>query len=116
LPFTLKCILRQKKNYGNTNISTCTNIIFKNPLKETKIFQDIITLTNLKFQHKPKYHKNRPMEPKSLKLLYSIMNLNTISLPTKARPTNPAQRSVGETGVQTGQTKGPLEDSTCTNH
>jgi hypothetical protein len=25
--------------------------------------------------------------PKSLKLLYSILNLNTISLPTKARPT-----------------------------
>jgi hypothetical protein len=34
------------------------NIIFnKNPLKETKIFQDIITLQlNLKFQHKPEYH------------------------------------------------------------
>jgi hypothetical protein len=27
-----------------------------NPLKETKILQDIMTLTNLKFQHKPKYH------------------------------------------------------------
>jgi hypothetical protein len=26
--------------------------------------------------------------PKSFKLLYSVMNLNTISLPTKARPTN----------------------------
>jgi len=31
LPFTVKSILRQKKNYGN-------------PLKETKILQDIITL------------------------------------------------------------------------
>jgi hypothetical protein len=29
LPFTLKSILRQKKNYGNTNISPCKNIIFK---------------------------------------------------------------------------------------
>jgi hypothetical protein len=29
-----------------------------------------------------------PEGPKSIKLLYSIMNLNTISLPTKARPTN----------------------------
>ncbi len=26
----------------------------KNPLKETKMLQDIITLTNLQFQHKPK--------------------------------------------------------------
>jgi len=29
LPFTLKSISRQKKNYGNSNISTCKNIIFK---------------------------------------------------------------------------------------
>jgi len=44
-PFTLKSILRQKKNYENSNISPCKNIIFKkNPLKQTKIFQDIITL------------------------------------------------------------------------
>jgi hypothetical protein len=39
-----KSILRQKKNYGNSNISQCKNIIFKNHLKETKILQDIITL------------------------------------------------------------------------
>ncbi len=45
LPFTLKSILRQKKNYGNSNISPCQNIILKkNPLKESKILQDIITL------------------------------------------------------------------------
>jgi hypothetical protein len=45
LPFTLKSILRQKKNYGNSNISPCKNIILKkNPLKETKILQGIITL------------------------------------------------------------------------
>jgi hypothetical protein len=42
LPFTLKIILRQKKNYGNSNISPCKNIIFKNIL--SKILQDIITL------------------------------------------------------------------------
>jgi hypothetical protein len=70
LPSTFKSILRQKKNYENSNISPCQNIIFKNnPIKEIKILQDIITLTNLKFQkfqHKPKYHlskisyKNRP--------------------------------------------------------
>jgi hypothetical protein len=29
LPFTLKSILRQKNNYGNSNISPCKNIIFK---------------------------------------------------------------------------------------
>jgi hypothetical protein len=32
MPFTLKRILRQKKNYENSNISPCKNIIFfKNP-------------------------------------------------------------------------------------
>jgi hypothetical protein len=29
LPFTLKSISRQKKNYENSNISPCKNIIFK---------------------------------------------------------------------------------------
>jgi hypothetical protein len=31
----------------------------KNPLKEGKILQNIITITNLKFQHKPKYHLSK---------------------------------------------------------
>jgi hypothetical protein len=31
LPFTLNSILRQKKNYGDSNISPCKCIIFKNP-------------------------------------------------------------------------------------
>jgi hypothetical protein len=45
LPFTLKSILRQTKNDENSNISPCKNTILKkNPLKETKILQDIITL------------------------------------------------------------------------
>jgi hypothetical protein len=75
-------------------------IIFfqKSAKKETKILQEIIILTlgtNLKFQHKPRIciifpkssYKNRPIiilsqGPKSLQLLlYSMMNLNTISLP-----------------------------------
>ncbi len=56
----------------------------KNPLKETKILQDIITLQlissfntsqNIIFQKSS--YKNRPI---IIKLLYSIMNLNTISL------------------------------------
>jgi hypothetical protein len=48
LPFTLKSILRQRKrNYENSNISPCKNIIFKKKsLKETKILQDMITLYN----------------------------------------------------------------------
>jgi hypothetical protein len=46
LPFTLKNMLRQKKNYGNSNFSPCKNIpnLQKNHPKETKILQDIITL------------------------------------------------------------------------
>jgi hypothetical protein len=47
LPFALKIILRQKKNYGNSNISPSMqkyNLKKKNPLKETKILQDIKTL------------------------------------------------------------------------
>jgi hypothetical protein len=44
LPLTLECISRQKKNYEISNISPCKNIIFKNPSKEIKILQDIVTL------------------------------------------------------------------------
>jgi hypothetical protein len=62
----------------------------KNPLKETKFLQDIITLQlissfdtsqNIIFQKSS--YKNRPTTYglKSLKLIYSIMNLNKISLP-----------------------------------
>jgi hypothetical protein len=36
LPFTLKRILRQKKNYGNSNISPCKNIIFKKSSKRNQ--------------------------------------------------------------------------------
>jgi hypothetical protein len=56
LPFTLKRILRQKKNYGNSNISPCKNIIFKNSPKRnpnpSRYHNSIIT--NLQFQHKLK--------------------------------------------------------------
>jgi hypothetical protein len=34
LPFALKSILRQKKNYENSNISPCENIIFKKSSKK----------------------------------------------------------------------------------
>ncbi len=70
-------------------------IFKKNPLpkKKPKILSRYHnSLTNFKFQHKPKYHlsKNPHMKidllfitnvPKSIKLLYSIiMNLNTINI------------------------------------
>jgi hypothetical protein len=46
LPFTLKNILRKKKNYANSKISPCKNIILKeNHLKKTKFLQDITTLS-----------------------------------------------------------------------
>jgi hypothetical protein len=60
LPFTLKSELRQKKNYGNSNISPCKNIIFKNSSKRnqnpSKYYN---SKPNLKFQHKPKYHLSK---------------------------------------------------------
>jgi hypothetical protein len=43
--FISKSILTQKKNDENSNISPCKKInLQKNPPKETKILQDIITL------------------------------------------------------------------------
>jgi hypothetical protein len=49
LPFTIiiKKILKQKKNYGNSNISPCKNILIfkkKTSIKYHKIPQDIRTL------------------------------------------------------------------------
>jgi hypothetical protein len=92
LPFTLKSILRQKKkNYGNSNISPRKNIIFKkkssNRNQNPSRYHNSI-ISNLKFQHKPKISSFKnphikidllllPRGPKSIKLLYSIMNLNT---------------------------------------
>jgi hypothetical protein len=63
LPFTLKSISRQKKNYGNSNIFTIAKIyiIFqKTPLRETKNPSRYHNpITNLKFQHKPKDHLSK---------------------------------------------------------
>jgi len=45
LPFTLKSILMQKKNYGNSSISPYKNIIFQKSSKENpKSFKDMKTL------------------------------------------------------------------------
>jgi len=60
-PFTLKSICRQKKNYGNSNISPCKSLIFKKSSKKNqKIFQyNYNSGANLKYQHKPKYHLSK---------------------------------------------------------
>ncbi len=62
LPFTFKSILRQKKNYGNSNISPCkNNIIFEK--KTSKRNQNpsryYNSITNIEFQLKPKYHLSK---------------------------------------------------------
>jgi hypothetical protein len=53
----IKKYLKKKKNYGNSNISPCKNIMLKKPSKKkpnpSKYHNSI---TNLKFQCKPKYH------------------------------------------------------------
>jgi hypothetical protein len=60
LPFTLKSILRRKKNYENSNISPLKNIIFKKSSKRNKNpARYYNSITSLKFQHKPKYHLSK---------------------------------------------------------
>jgi hypothetical protein len=57
LPLTLKSILRQKKNYGNSNISPYKNKIFQKSSKRKQNpsrYSNFII--NLKFPQKPKYH------------------------------------------------------------
>jgi hypothetical protein len=61
LPFTLKRYLKAKEELWKFKYFTMPKYsLQKNPLKETKILQNIITLiTNLKFQHKPKYNLSK---------------------------------------------------------
>jgi len=60
LPFAFKSILREKKNYGNSNISPLKNIIFKKSFKRNENPSRYYnSITNLKFQHKPKYHLSK---------------------------------------------------------
>ncbi len=60
LPFTLKSILRRKKNYENSNISPLKNIIFKKSSKRNQNpARYYNSITSLKFQHKPKYHLSK---------------------------------------------------------
>jgi hypothetical protein len=62
LPFYIKNYLQAKEELWKLKYFTIQKYnLPKNPLKQTKILQDIITLViiNLKFQHKPKYHLSR---------------------------------------------------------
>jgi hypothetical protein len=60
LPFTLKSILGEKQNYENSNISPCKNRIFKKSSKRNQNPSRYCnSITNLKFQHKPKYHLSK---------------------------------------------------------
>jgi len=60
LPLTLLSILRQMKNYGSSNISPCKNTIFKKSSKRNQNPSRYYnSITNLKFQHKPKYHVSK---------------------------------------------------------
>jgi hypothetical protein len=55
-----KLISRQKKNYGNSNISPCKNIIFEKSSKRNQNLSRCSNhITNLKFQHKPKHHLSK---------------------------------------------------------
>jgi hypothetical protein len=50
----------QKKNYGNSNISPCTNLIFKKSSKRNRNPSNYYnSITNLKFIHKSKYHLSK---------------------------------------------------------
>jgi len=94
-----KKYLKAKRRIMETQIfHHAKNIIFKRSSKKNqKILQNIFHDT--KFQHKPKISSFKNPHIKILDLLllprgqnplnlpYSIMNLNTISLLTKARPT-----------------------------
>jgi hypothetical protein len=67
----------------------------KNPLKKTKLLQDITTLLlipsfnisqNIIFQKSSYKNRLTTWGPKIVKLLYSIMNINTLSLPWWVMP------------------------------
>jgi hypothetical protein len=67
LPFTLKIILRQKKNYGKSIISPCKKIIFQKSTKMKPKSFKILELHSLSFNtsqniiFKKSSYKNRPI-------------------------------------------------------
>jgi len=51
---------KENFNYGNSNISPCKNIILKKSSKRNQNPSRYYNfITNLKFQHKPKYHLSK---------------------------------------------------------
>jgi hypothetical protein len=55
-----KYLKANEKNYENSNISPCKNITFKKPSKKNQNPSRYYnSITNLKFQHKPKYHLSK---------------------------------------------------------
>jgi len=61
LPFTLKSILRQKKELCKLKYFSMQKYnLLKNPLKETQNPSSYYySISNLKFQHKPNYHVSK---------------------------------------------------------
>jgi hypothetical protein len=60
LPFKFKSILKQNKTYGNSNILPCKNIIYKKSCtRNQNVSRYYNCVTNLKSQHKPKYHLSK---------------------------------------------------------
>jgi hypothetical protein len=62
LPFALKKYIKakEKRIMENSNIPPCQNIIFKKSSKRNqKPSRYYNSVTNLKFQHKPKYHLSK---------------------------------------------------------
>jgi len=93
LAIYIKRYLKAKEeNYEKSNIFPSKNIILKNSSKKNQNPSRYYnSITSLKFQHKPKYHLHikidlLPRGQNPLSYIYFTMNVNTISLPTKARP------------------------------
>jgi hypothetical protein len=60
LAIYIKKYLRKKKNHGNSNIPPCKNTNFKKSCKGNQIPSRYYnSITNLKFQHNPKYHLSK---------------------------------------------------------
>jgi hypothetical protein len=60
LAIYIKKYLKAKKNYGNSNISPCKDIdLQKSSKRNQNPSRYYDSITNLKFQHKPKYHLSK---------------------------------------------------------
>jgi len=86
LPIYIQTYSKAKQNLWKLKYFTMQDVIYKkSSTRNQHAFRYYNSVTNLKFQHKPKYHLSKIHISKSLKLWYSIMNLNTISYPWYGR-------------------------------